>query len=95
MCVAFVRGEDLHVFSMSNDSNETNLVGRRRGLEVSDAPKSVFGALGPGRNPHCRLTFESVSDICREHTLFQWLRMRGKPTKTWQTGALARWGLVL
>ena len=32
-----MRGEDLHVFSMSNDSNETNLVGRRRGLEVSDS----------------------------------------------------------
>jgi hypothetical protein len=27
--IAFVTGEDLHVFSMSNDSNETNLVGRR------------------------------------------------------------------
>ena len=34
MCIAWVNREDLHLFSMSNDSNETNLVGSRRGVQA-------------------------------------------------------------
>ena len=86
-----VTGEDLHLFSLSNDSTETNLVGRRLKAQaishgsLSDETHSVEQPSRAELSTRLLLTqlFFSYSSIRSSDGIC----LREKPTKTWQTGA--------